>query len=81
MSERLTGEDVKGHEFFSGIDWELLEAGEVKPPFKPRDGRDAGNVERSKVRPQISTRNMMDEAMMAEESKYLADFSFYPEQD
>lgn len=77
MSERLTGEDVKGHEFFSGIDWELLEAGEVKPPFKPRDA----SVERSKQRPQISTRNTMDEDMMAEGDKYLADFSFYPEQD
>ena len=78
MSDRLTGEDVKGHEFFSGIDWELLEAGEVEPPFKPRD---AGNVERSKQRPVISTRNTMDEDMMAEGSKYLADFSFYPEKD
>ena len=32
--ERLNGEDVKGHEFFSGIDWALLEAGEVDPPFR-----------------------------------------------
>ena len=33
-TERLHGEDVKGHEFFSGIDWALLEAGEVDPPFR-----------------------------------------------
>ena len=33
-TERLTGEDVKRHEFFSGIDWALLEAGEAEPPFR-----------------------------------------------
>ena len=33
-TERLHGKDVKGHEFFSGIDWALLEAGKAEPPFR-----------------------------------------------
>ena len=77
VSARLQGEDVKGHEFFSGVDWELLEAGEAEPPFKPR----GNSVERSKQRPVLSNRNTMDEEMMEEGNKFLSDFSFYPEQD
>ena len=38
-------------------------------------------MERSKQRLEISTRNSMDADMMAEGDEYLADFSFYPEQE
>ena len=68
---------MKGHEFFSGVDWALLEASEAEPPFRPR----ISNVERSRQRPVLSTRNTMDQEMMEEGNKFLADFSFYPEQD
>ena len=77
MSVRLQGEDVKGHEFFSGVDWELLETGEAEPPFKPRKS----NVVGSRQRPVLSSRNTMDEEMMAEGNRFLEDYSFYPEQD
>ena len=38
-------------------------------------------MERSKQRLEISHRNSMDAEMMAEGDEFLADFSFYPEQD
>ena len=38
-------------------------------------------MERSKQRLEISTRNSMDAEMMAEGDEFLADFSFYPQQD
>ena len=75
---RLAGEDVKGHEFFTGVDWALLEAGEQVPPFIPRADTNVGN---SRQRPQLSTTNSMDADMIAEGDRYLADFSFYPEQE
>jgi len=38
-----TGEaDLKGHPFFSGMDWVKLEAREIEPPFKPASKK--GNV-------------------------------------
>ena len=77
---RLGGEDVKDHAFFFSIDWALLETGEAEPPFRPR-GEDNFHAQFTKQRPQLSTRNSMDADMMAEGDEYLADFSFYPEQE
>lgn len=34
-----TGEaDLKGHAFFSGMDWDKIDRREVVPPFKPKKG-------------------------------------------
>lgn len=32
---RTGSDDIKGHPFFRGIDWSLLEQKKVEPPFKP----------------------------------------------
>ena len=40
-------EDIKAHKFFEGLDWVLLEARAMVPPFKPKvkSSRDVGNFD------------------------------------
>jgi len=40
--------EIRNHPFFNNIDWDLIAAKEVKPPFKPRvmGESDISNIDR-----------------------------------
>mmetsp|Transcript_18992 Transcript_18992/g.21462 ORF Transcript_18992/g.21462 Transcript_18992/m.21462 type:complete len:383 (-) Transcript_18992:1930-3078(-) len=49
LKNRLTAPKIRKHEFFAGIDWALLELGQLEAPFVPkvREGQlDSNNFER-----------------------------------
>jgi serum/glucocorticoid-regulated kinase 3 len=71
-------EDVMGHEFFDGMDWDALDRRELEPPFKPGV---KGDYDLSNIDPQFTTEpvpmSVMPETAVSAVSVTLGDKAAY----
>ena len=75
------GADIKGHEFFAGLQWESLLAKEIRPPFKSKSAssEDTQNFHRAfTTQKPIDSLTNPDVAITADQERHFEGFTYVP---